>query len=256
MLAVSRRRPEATFPRREARVPEVQALPPLSRCSAGAPGPLALRPRDGTSCRGPALPPPSAEPEPRTPAPPPSGSGSSARRGRCLGRRGRRRKLGARPGHPRAYLPSGRRRSSARRRARLRARESERETAPAAACLVPAPCPPSPSRRERAGSTGPLGSGAIGRGEPRGQAGAASKGSSTHLQPPEPPARRPRPVPTPFLVGPAPPRRLAGAPPRRLGHPARPAPHPCRSCATTRSCGQILSLFFLSTPPISRLFSL
>lgn len=66
-LAVSHRRPKATFPRREARIPEVQALPSLSRCSAGAPGPLAPRPRDGTSCRGPAGPPPSAEPSPARP---------------------------------------------------------------------------------------------------------------------------------------------------------------------------------------------
>lgn len=75
---------------------------PPGRCSAQEPGLLARGPRDRTSLRGPAAPPPSAAPKPRAPAPPPSGSGSSARRGRCLGRRGRRRKLGARPGRPRA----------------------------------------------------------------------------------------------------------------------------------------------------------
>ncbi|XP_070474909.1 basic proline-rich protein-like [Equus przewalskii] len=92
----------------------------------------------------------------------------------------------------------------ARQRAGLRGKESERETAPAAAWPVPAPRPPSPCRRERAGSAGPLGSGPIGRGGPRGP-GPVPPPRAT--PPPSNRRRRrwPRPRPRP------PPARLTGA---------------------------------------------
>nr|XP_012421554.1 PREDICTED: basic proline-rich protein-like [Odobenus rosmarus divergens] len=111
----------------------------------------------------------------------------------------------------------------ARQRAGLRGKESERETAPAAAWPVPAPRPPSPCRRERAGSAGPLGSGPIGRGGPRGP-GPVPPPRAT---PPTSNRRRRRPAG--HAPGHAPrrharrPRPPARAPRRCLGRPARPA---------------------------------
>lgn len=206
--------------------------------------------------------PPSAYPEPRTPAPPPSRSGSSARRGRCLGRRGRRRKVGARPGRPRA-VPTQR---------------------PPPLLSSPARPPPSPGKRKRnsarRGLSGPRALSALPQ-----QAGARGLHGATRLwrdrarrasgpsrcrlrgrlhppptaraaRPPATPSRRPRPSPwaPPLLAGHAlGPLRLVRAPPRRPGHPAFPAPHPCRSCVT-RSCGQIfisvLLILFTHLPAV------
>lgn len=266
-LAVSRGRPEATFPRQAARVPEVRALHRLAGARLGSRGHSrgdrgtgrvsAGRPRrHRAQPRSPARPPrPRAAP---APAPGAAGVWGAAAAGANLAR-GR--------AAPARYLPSGRRRSSARRRARLRARESERETAPAKACLVPRALSALP---QQAGARGLRGATRLWRDRARRASGPGRCRLQGQLHPP-PTARAAR-LPAghaslaghapshalsswapPLLVGHAPsPRPPARAPPRRLGHPECPAPHPCCSCVT-RSCGQILSPF-LSSPSLSGLF--
>lgn len=220
------------------------AAPPAWQVRGPGPGlrqrGRAASPRAG---RPPPSPPPSAPrdfeaPRPRPATPDPNREGLSwlqagpARAGARSCRSGSGNKLGrgarGRPGSwplcryparrvptPRPPLPSLR----ARQRAGLRGKESERETGPAAAWPVPAPRPPSPCRRERAGSAGPLGSGPIGRGGPRGPGrvppprATPPPSNRRRRRPAPPPSRPPPPRPQATPAGPALLAGAAGAPP-------------------------------------------
>ncbi|XP_032288224.1 basic proline-rich protein-like [Phoca vitulina] len=200
-----------------------EGAPPLPGPSAGSRQPAALSAPEGrTRLRSPQI-----HPRP-PPSPSPRGSPSS-RQGRprqvlggaaparganlggeCGGGRGPSAASQARSvPTPRPPPPPPPPPLLARQRAGRRGKESERETAPAAAWPVPAPRPPSPCRRERAGSAGPLGSGPIGRGGPRGP-GPVPPPRAT---PPPSNRRRRRPV-TPPATPPAPRPQATPACPR------------------------------------------